>query len=143
MPTSLQGAEEAIKKHEDFLTTTEASDEKITGVVEAGRRLINDSNANSDKIQEKVDSIQERLEQKCKAEEKKTIANDLVFAKLSATFCFFFFRHLKNKQGANELLTKLKDNRELQHFLQDGQEVKICLKNQEMDIIMNTLQLLL
>ncbi|XP_067348468.1 spectrin family protein isoform X1 [Channa argus] len=95
MPTSLQGAEEAIKKHEDFLTTTEASEEKITGVVEAGRRLINDSNANSDKIQEKVDSIQER--------------------------------HLKNKESANELLTKLKDNRELQHFLQDGQELKLWI----------------
>lgn len=50
MPTSLQGAEEAIKKHEDFLTTTEASEEKINGVVEAGRRLINEGNANSDKI---------------------------------------------------------------------------------------------
>uniref|UniRef100_A0A672Z4V8 Spectrin beta chain n=1 Tax=Sphaeramia orbicularis TaxID=375764 RepID=A0A672Z4V8_9TELE len=95
MPTSLQGAEEAIKKHEDFLTTTEASEEKITGVVEAGRRLINDCNANSDKIQEKVDSIQER--------------------------------HLKNKQAANELLAKLKDNRELQHFLQDGQELTLWI----------------
>uniref|UniRef100_A0A8C3AMG0 Spectrin beta chain n=1 Tax=Cyclopterus lumpus TaxID=8103 RepID=A0A8C3AMG0_CYCLU len=95
MPTSLQGAEEAIKKHEDFLTTTEASEEKITGVVEAGRRLINDSNANSDKIQEKDDSIQER--------------------------------HLKNKEAANELLAKLKDNRELQHFLQDGQELTLWI----------------
>ncbi|XP_033955138.1 spectrin family protein isoform X1 [Pseudochaenichthys georgianus] len=95
MPTSLQGAEEAIKKHEDFLTTTEASEEKIHGVGEAGRRLINDSNANSDKIQEKVDSIQER--------------------------------HLKNKENANELLTKLKDNRELQHFLQDGQELTLWI----------------
>ncbi|XP_034539393.1 spectrin family protein isoform X3 [Notolabrus celidotus] len=95
MPTSLQGAEEAIKKHEDFLTTTEASEEKITGVVEAGRRLINDCNANSDKIQEKVDSIQER--------------------------------HLKNKESANELLSKLKDNRELQHFLQDGQELTLWI----------------
>ncbi|KAM6906877.1 spectrin family protein isoform 3-T3 [Xenentodon cancila] len=95
MPTSLQAAEEAIKKHEDFLTTTEASEEKITGVVEAGRRLINDSNANSDKIQEKVDSIQER--------------------------------HHKNKAAANELLTKLKDNRELQHFLQDGQELTLWI----------------
>uniref|UniRef100_A0A665U5F0 Spectrin beta chain n=1 Tax=Echeneis naucrates TaxID=173247 RepID=A0A665U5F0_ECHNA len=95
MPTSLQGAEEAIKKHEDFLTTTEASEEKITGVVEAGRRLINDSNANSDKIEEKVDSIQER--------------------------------HCKNKKAANELLTKLKDNRELQHFLQDGQELTLWI----------------
>ncbi|KAM9728404.1 spectrin family protein isoform 1-T1 [Menidia menidia] len=95
MPTSLQAAEEAIKKHEDFLTTTEASEEKITGVVEAGRRLINDSNANSDKIQEKVDSIQER--------------------------------HHKNREAANELLTKLKDNRELQHFLQDGQELTLWI----------------
>ncbi|XP_072302377.1 spectrin family protein isoform X2 [Eucyclogobius newberryi] len=95
MPNSLQGAEEAIKKHEDFLTTTEASEEKITGVVEAGRRLINDGNANSDKIQEKVESIQER--------------------------------HLKNKQAANELLSKLKDNRELQHFLQDGQELTLWI----------------
>ncbi|XP_029028882.1 spectrin family protein isoform X3 [Betta splendens] len=95
MPTSLEGAEEAIKKHEDFLTTTEASEEKITGVVEAGRRLINDSNANSDKIQEKVDSIQER--------------------------------HLKNKTATNELLSKLKDNRELQHFLQDGQELTLWI----------------
>uniref|UniRef100_A0A3Q3AMB9 Spectrin beta chain n=1 Tax=Kryptolebias marmoratus TaxID=37003 RepID=A0A3Q3AMB9_KRYMA len=95
MPTSLQAAEEAIKKHEDFLTTTEASEEKITGVVEAGRRLINDSNANADKIQEKVDSIQER--------------------------------HRKNKEAANELLAKLKDNCELQHFLQDGQELTLWI----------------
>uniref|UniRef100_A0A3Q2GIH4 Spectrin beta chain n=1 Tax=Cyprinodon variegatus TaxID=28743 RepID=A0A3Q2GIH4_CYPVA len=95
MPTNFQAAEEAIKKHEDFLTTTEASEEKITGVVEAGQRLINDSNANADKIQEKVDSIQER--------------------------------HLKNKQAANELLSKLKDNCELQRFLQDGQELTLWI----------------
>ncbi|KAM3868814.1 spectrin family protein isoform 2-T2 [Diretmus argenteus] len=95
MPTSLQGAEEAIKKHEDFLTTTDASEEKIIGVVEAGRRLINDGNANFDKIQEKADSIQER--------------------------------HQKNRQAANELLMKLKDNRELQHFLQDGQELTLWI----------------
>lgn len=34
-----------------------------------------------------------------------------------------FFRHCKNKEAANELLSKLKDNCELQRFLQDGQEV--------------------
>ncbi|CAB1316083.1 unnamed protein product [Coregonus sp. 'balchen'] len=95
MPSSLQGAEEAIKKHEDFLTTMEASEEKITGVVEAGRRLVKDLNANSDKIQEKADSIQER--------------------------------HQKNREDANELLSKLKDNRELQHFLQDGQELTLWI----------------
>ena len=60
MPSSLQGAEAAIKKHEDFLTTMEASEEKILGVVETGRRLVNENNTNADKIQEKADSIQER-----------------------------------------------------------------------------------
>lgn len=60
MPSSLQGAVEAIKKHEDFLTTMEANEEKINGVVESGRRLISDGNTYADKIQEKTDSIQER-----------------------------------------------------------------------------------
>ncbi|KAJ3589035.1 hypothetical protein NHX12_009883 [Muraenolepis orangiensis] len=95
MPSSLQGAVAAIKKHEDFLTTAEASEDKISGVVDNGHRLIADGNANADKIQEKADSIQER--------------------------------HKKNKQAANELLAKLKDNRELQHFLQDGQELKLWI----------------
>ncbi|XP_050965123.1 spectrin family protein isoform X1 [Labeo rohita] len=95
MPSSLQGAVEAIKKHEDFLTTMEANEEKINGVVESGRRLISDGNTYADKIQEKTDSIQER--------------------------------HEKNKQAANELLAKLKDNRELQHFLQDGQELTLWI----------------
>uniref|UniRef100_A0A672Q060 Spectrin beta chain n=1 Tax=Sinocyclocheilus grahami TaxID=75366 RepID=A0A672Q060_SINGR len=95
MPSSLQGAVEAIKKHEDFLTTMEANEEKINGVVESGRRLISDGNTNADKIQEKTDSIQER--------------------------------HQKNKQAASELLAKLKDNRELQHFLQDGQELTLWI----------------
>ena len=125
MPASLQGAEEAIKKHEDFLTTTEASEEKITGVVENGRRLMNDSNANSDKIQEKVDSIQERL---------VTVKESRFFFSflnryLKLIFSLMFSRHFKNKEAANELLTKLKDNRELQHFLQDGQEVKTSFKD--------------
>ncbi|XP_076848937.1 LOW QUALITY PROTEIN: spectrin family protein [Brachyhypopomus gauderio] len=95
MPSSLQGALEAIKKHEDFLTTMEASEEKINSVVESGRRLVSDGNANGDKIQEKAESIQER--------------------------------HQKNKQAAHELLTRLKDNRELQHFLQDGQELTLWI----------------
>ncbi|KAG9346529.1 hypothetical protein JZ751_006840 [Albula glossodonta] len=95
MPSSLQGAEDAIKKHEDFLTTMEASEDKIVGVVEAGRHLVNEGNANSDKIREKADSIQER--------------------------------HEKNKEAASELLAKLKDNRELQHFLQNGQELSLWI----------------
>ncbi|KAJ8276560.1 hypothetical protein COCON_G00083120 [Conger conger] len=95
MPSSLEGAEEAIKMHEDFMTTMEASEEKINGVVDSGRRLVSDLNTNSDKIQEKADSIKER--------------------------------HQKNKEVANTLLAKLKDNRELQHFLQDGQELTLWI----------------
>uniref|UniRef100_W5M2X0 Uncharacterized protein n=1 Tax=Lepisosteus oculatus TaxID=7918 RepID=W5M2X0_LEPOC len=95
MPSTLQGAEAAIRKHEDFLTTMEASEEKIHGVVDSGRRLMAEGNANADKIQEKADSIQER--------------------------------HQKNKQAASELLAKLKDNRELQHFLQDSQELTLWI----------------
>ncbi|MEQ2188224.1 hypothetical protein GOODEAATRI_012844 [Goodea atripinnis] len=38
------------------------------------------------------------------------------------SFLLIFSRHRKNKDAANELLSKLKDNCELQRFLQDGQE---------------------
>ncbi|XP_063058796.1 spectrin family protein [Engraulis encrasicolus] len=95
MPSTLQGALEAIKKHEDFMTTMEANEERINGVVDAGNRLVSDGNANADKIQEKADSIQDR--------------------------------HMKNKELASDLLTKLRDNRELQHFLQDGQELTLWI----------------
>nr|XP_020664161.1 spectrin beta chain, non-erythrocytic 1 isoform X2 [Pogona vitticeps] len=60
MPTTLEGAEAAIKKQEDFMTTMDANEEKINAVVETGRRLVSDGNINSDKIQEKVDSIDDR-----------------------------------------------------------------------------------
>uniref|UniRef100_A0A8C0FS55 Spectrin beta chain n=1 Tax=Bubo bubo TaxID=30461 RepID=A0A8C0FS55_BUBBB len=53
MPTTLEGAEAAIKKQEDFMTTMDANEEKINAVVETGRRLVSDGNINSDKIQEK------------------------------------------------------------------------------------------
>ncbi len=35
------------------------------------------------------------------------------------------YRHKKNRAAASELLTRLKDNRDLQKFLQDCQEVKL------------------
>ncbi|XP_061481709.1 spectrin beta chain, non-erythrocytic 1 isoform X2 [Rhineura floridana] len=95
MPTTLEGAEAAIKKQEDFMTTMDANDEKINAVVETGRRLVSDSNINSDKIQEKVDSIDDR--------------------------------HKKNREVASELLMRLKDNRDLQKFLQDCQELSLWI----------------
>lgn len=36
---------------------------------------------------------------------------------------FFYFRHDKNKRRAEEVSEKLRDNRDLQHFLQNTQDV--------------------
>ncbi|XP_061600718.1 LOW QUALITY PROTEIN: spectrin beta chain, non-erythrocytic 1-like [Cololabis saira] len=95
MPTTLEAAEAAIKKQEDFMTTMDANEEKIGAVVDTGRRLVADGNVNAERIQEKVDSIDQR--------------------------------HKKNRQAANDLLTRLKDNRDLQKFLQDCQELSLWI----------------
>ncbi|XP_061545742.1 spectrin beta chain, non-erythrocytic 1-like isoform X3 [Phycodurus eques] len=95
MPTTLEGAEAAIKKQEDFMTTMDASEEKISGVVDTGRRLVADGNINTDRIQDKVDSIHQR--------------------------------HKKNRAAASDLLMRLKDNRDLQKFLQDCQELSLWI----------------
>lgn len=60
MPATLEGAEGAIKKQEDFMTTMDANEEKINGVVETGRRLVSEGNTSAERIQEKVVSIEER-----------------------------------------------------------------------------------
>lgn len=41
-------------------------------------------------------------------------------------FYYHYYRHRKNREAASELLMRLKDNRDLQKFLQDCQEV--CLQ---------------
>lgn len=60
MPTTLEAAEAAIKKQEDFMTTMDANEEKIGGVVDTGRRLVTDGNINAERAQEMVDSIDQR-----------------------------------------------------------------------------------
>ncbi|XP_034721823.1 spectrin beta chain, non-erythrocytic 1-like, partial [Etheostoma cragini] len=95
MPPTLEGAEAAIRKQEDFMTTMDANEDKINGVVEAGRRLASDGNINAERIQEKVVSIDNR--------------------------------HKKNREAAVELLMRLKDNRDLQKFLQDCQELSLWI----------------
>ncbi|TNM85628.1 hypothetical protein fugu_007899 [Takifugu bimaculatus] len=95
MPTTLEGAEAAIKIHEDFMTTMDANKDKINFVVEAGRRLTSDGNINADRIQERVASIDGRQR--------------------------------RNREAAVELLMRLKDNRDLQKFLQDCQELSLWI----------------
>ncbi|KAI6170719.1 Spectrin beta chain [Aphelenchoides bicaudatus] len=61
-PTSLEQAENLLKRHQDFMTTMDANDEKIRMVVMFGDRLCNDGHYAADKIHKKARNIQERRE---------------------------------------------------------------------------------
>eukprot|EP00062_Callorhinchus_milii_P004164 gi/632942244/ref/XP_007886307.1/ PREDICTED: spectrin beta chain, erythrocytic isoform X2 [Callorhinchus milii] len=91
MPSTLPLAASAIKKHEDFMTTMDANEDKIIGTIEEGKKLISDRNNFADKVSDKIQSIDERYE--------------------------------KNKVNAKEMAAHLKDNYDLQHFLQNCQEL--------------------
>uniref|UniRef100_A0A8C3CG31 Spectrin beta chain n=1 Tax=Cairina moschata TaxID=8855 RepID=A0A8C3CG31_CAIMO len=95
MPSTLQGAEASVKKHEDFMATMEAGGERVQGLVAAGRKLVAEGSPHADKVQETVDSVESR--------------------------------HKKNREAAQELLGRLRDNWELQRFLQDGQELTLWI----------------
>ncbi|XP_049993543.1 spectrin beta chain, non-erythrocytic 2 isoform X2 [Alexandromys fortis] len=95
MPGTLQAADVAIKKLEDFMSTMDANGERIRGLLEAGRQLVSKGNIHAEKIQEKADSIEKR--------------------------------HRKNQEAVQQLLGRLRDNREQQHFLQDCQELKLWI----------------
>uniref|UniRef100_A0AAQ6ALL5 Spectrin beta chain n=1 Tax=Amphiprion ocellaris TaxID=80972 RepID=A0AAQ6ALL5_AMPOC len=94
-PDTLDGAEKALKKHEDFVSTMEANVDKIDGAVQGGQRLVDSNNLYSGKVQEKMDSIKDR--------------------------------HNKNKRRAEEVSEKLRDNRDLQHFLQNTQDLTVWI----------------
>ncbi|XP_007943141.1 spectrin beta chain, non-erythrocytic 2 [Orycteropus afer afer] len=95
MPGTLQAADAAIKKLEDFMSTMDANGERIRGLLEAGRQLVSEGNIHAEKIQEKADSIERR--------------------------------HRKNQEAVQQLLGRLRDNREQQHFLQDCHELKLWI----------------
>ncbi|XP_056151513.1 spectrin beta chain, erythrocytic [Lampris incognitus] len=94
-PDTLDGAEKALKKHEDFMSTMEANEEKIDSTLQVGQRLVDSKNLYSGKVQEKMDSIQNR--------------------------------HDANKRRAQEVSGKLKDNHDLQHFLQNTQDLTVWI----------------
>uniref|UniRef100_A0A8D3DDI1 Spectrin beta chain n=1 Tax=Scophthalmus maximus TaxID=52904 RepID=A0A8D3DDI1_SCOMX len=87
-PDTLAGAEKALKKHEDFVSTMEANEDKIDGALQGGRRLVDSNNLYSEKVQDKMDSIQDR---------------------------------------AQEVSEKLRDNRDLQHFLQNTHDLTLWI----------------
>ncbi|XP_044023113.1 spectrin beta chain, erythrocytic isoform X1 [Siniperca chuatsi] len=94
-PDTLAGAEKALKKYEDFMSTMEANEDKIDGALQGGQRLVDSKNLYSGNVQEKMDSIRDR--------------------------------HNKNKRRAQEVSEKLRDNRDLQHFLQNTQDLTLWI----------------
>ncbi|XP_059087816.1 spectrin beta chain-like isoform X3 [Tigriopus californicus] len=59
-PSNLEQAESLIKKHEALLTTMEANDDKVNGVLQFAQRLCSEQHFASDKISKKADDISER-----------------------------------------------------------------------------------
>ena len=57
---TLEVAENLIKQHEAFITTTDANDEKINAVLQFANRLIEDNHYAADKIHKKAENINER-----------------------------------------------------------------------------------
>jgi len=59
-PTSLEQAENTIKRHEAFLTTMETNEEKLNAISQFGAKLIEAEHFASEKVQKKADNIEER-----------------------------------------------------------------------------------
>lgn len=80
-----------IKRHEAFLTTMEANDDKINTVVQFSSRLCDEGHFAGDKIAKRSDSINERRN--------------------------------ANREKAQAIMDKLKDQLELNQFLRDCEEL--------------------
>merc|ERR1719461_1034541 len=59
-PSNLEQAETLMKKHEALLTTMDANDEKINGVLSFAERLLQEEHFAGDKISKKLEEISER-----------------------------------------------------------------------------------
>ncbi|MBN3270904.1 SPTB2 protein, partial [Polyodon spathula] len=90
-PDTLQGAQAALRKHEDFMNTMDANEDKIVATIDGGQHLVDSRNIYSGKVKDKMSSIEDRYN--------------------------------TNRRKAKEVTVKLKDNCDLQHFLQNTQDL--------------------
>ncbi|XP_017882681.1 spectrin beta chain isoform X5 [Ceratina calcarata] len=90
-PANFEQAEHMIKRHEAFMTTMDANDEKINSVVQFAGRLVDEGHFAADKVRKKAESINERRR--------------------------------VNREKANRCMERLKDQLQLQMFLQDCEEL--------------------
>lgn len=63
------------------------------------------------------------------------ILHEIPISRVFSLLLFFLSRHRKNREAASELLMRLKDNRDLQKFLQDCQEVNDGLSLLSLDAV--------
>lgn len=61
-PTNLEQAENQLKRHEAFLTTMEANDDKINQIVQVADTLVEKDHYDADKIHKRAENINERRE---------------------------------------------------------------------------------
>ncbi|XP_067316955.1 spectrin beta chain, non-erythrocytic 4-like [Anolis sagrei] len=62
VPTTVEAAEKAIKKHRDFMTTMELNLQKTTTALNAGKSLIRQGNIYSEQVKEKMEALQAKSE---------------------------------------------------------------------------------
>uniref|UniRef100_A0A803TIV7 Spectrin beta chain n=1 Tax=Anolis carolinensis TaxID=28377 RepID=A0A803TIV7_ANOCA len=60
VPTTVEAAEKAIKKHKDFMTTMELNLQKTTTALKAGKSLIRQGNIYSEQVKEKMEALSEK-----------------------------------------------------------------------------------
>ncbi|XP_053553688.1 spectrin beta chain, erythrocytic [Bombina bombina] len=94
-PKTLQASHDRLKKHEDFLATMENNEEKIIGTIESGKKLDEDENMFSEKVMDKVSSLEDR--------------------------------YGRNINKAKEVSVLLRDNYDLQNFLQNCDELTLWI----------------
>ncbi|NWT31853.1 SPTB2 protein, partial [Cardinalis cardinalis] len=92
MPSTVPGAEAAVRRLEEFLAALDTGTERVRALTDTGRKLLDEGGVHAEKVRETVESVESR--------------------------------HQKIRESAQELLGRLRDNWELQKFLQDGQEVR-------------------
>ncbi|KAJ8687026.1 hypothetical protein QAD02_022820, partial [Eretmocerus hayati] len=89
-PTNFEQAENLIKRHEAFMTTMDANDERVNNVVQFAARF-DDGHFAADKVKKKAESVAERRN--------------------------------ANREKAQQIMDKLRDQHQLQLFLQDCEEL--------------------
>ncbi|KAI1229737.1 Spectrin beta chain, partial [Lamprotornis superbus] len=115
MPGTVPGAEAAVRRLEEFLAALDTGAERVRALTDTGRKLLDEGGVHAEKVRETVESV-----------ESSPIPVPSPGNGVSHRL-WSRHRHQKIRESAQELLGRLRDNWELQKFLQDGQELTLWL----------------